>query len=44
MEKACNVDLKDPEVVTLMTGKHTTSEVSCKGCHTYLGWKYVRVG
>lgn len=30
-----------PKEVALMTGKHTTSDAKCKGCHSYVGWKYV---
>ena len=24
-----------------MTGKHTTAEAKCKGCDSYVGWKYL---
>lgn len=41
MDMVTNVDLMAPKDVILMTGKHTTCEVKCKGCHSYVGWKYL---
>ena len=32
-----------PEVVAMITGDHTSMRVSCVGCATELGWKYIKV-
>ena len=33
-----------PKEVFLISGKHTTCEVRCKGCDGYVGWKYLGAG
>ncbi|RIB03531.1 yippee zinc-binding/DNA-binding /Mis18, centromere assembly-domain-containing protein [Gigaspora rosea] len=36
-----NVCLGQKEDRTLITGVHTVKDISCIGCNTVIGWKYV---
>ena len=37
-----NVELHKSEQKMLLSGLHTISNITCKGCHTPLGWVYLK--
>ena len=37
-----NVALDPPSILLMDSGAYTIQEFICKGCETYLGWKFVR--
>jgi len=42
LRSAVNVKIARSEQKMLLTGMHTISNISCKGCDTPLGWVYIK--
>lgn len=36
-----NIYSGEQEDRDMRTGRHTVRDIFCKGCHTYIGWRYV---
>jgi len=42
LRSAVNVKLAKSEAKMLLTGMHTISNITCKGCEAPLGWVYIK--